>query len=115
MQMHERQHGITHHQEQQQQNVTVPAGMLTMTWLVPEQSLVNTAVILPVLTPACHHIVILLLMLKLLNVNLKLNFLDESSTTDNERFISAPGQLHRVALYKFRLYCIVLILVMEYG
>ena len=47
--------------------------------------LVSTASILPVLTfgIACHHIFILLLILQLLNINLKMNFLGKCSTTDS--------------------------------
>ena len=37
-----------------------------------------------------------------LNVNFKLNFSDNRSTTDSEHFISAPGRLERRTFYEFR-------------
>ena len=66
---------------------------LPMLNLILERSLASVSSTLPVLTPgsACHHIFILLPILRPLNINLKLNFLSKHLTTDSEHFISAPG------------------------
>jgi len=80
-------------------------GMLNF---MPEWSLVSAASFCQSL--CLEHPAItcsLLLILQLLNINLKVNFLSEHSTTDREHSISAPGRLHIAVVYKFHLYCIV--------